>query len=305
MTHPFATAAYAAGLAHVGEAFAVPEWDGHVLTRPTPSGAHRDAMGPYPLTPLAPDADLTGGLAHLKAAGLVSVVLVLDDQLRPTAEALTAVFDTARPFKTHQVHDRALGPPAYDKHHRYEIRRAQARVEAREIALADHLPAWEALYGDLVARHALTGLHAFPHAHHAALASLPGVCTFGAFVEGVLVSAHIFVTHAGHAVSHLAASSPDGYRNGAAYAVNALAIEALTDCQTINFGGGAGAGDDPADGLVRFKKGFSNRIAPSWICGAVLDEDAYRALSARVGDNGFFPAYRGAAKLERSDDHQG
>jgi hypothetical protein len=305
MTHPFATAAYAQGLAHVGEAFAVPEWDGHVLTRPTPCGTRRDAMGPYPLTPLAPDADLTAGLARLKAAGLVSVVLVLDDHLRPSTDALTAAFATARPFKTHQVYDRALGPPAYDKHHRYEIRRASARVDAREIVLADHLPAWEALYGDLIARHGLTGLHAFPPAHHEALAHLPGVRTFGAFVDDALVSAHIFATHAGHAVSHLAASSPDGYRNGAAYAVNALAIEALTDCQTINFGGGAGSGDHPADGLVRFKKGFSNRIAPSWICGAVLDADAYRALSADLGDNGFFPAYRGAAKLERSDEHQG
>lgn len=305
MTHPFATAAYAAGLAHVGDALPVPEWDGHVLTRPTPCGTRRDAMGPYPLTPLSPDADLAAGLARLTAAGLVSIVLVLDDHLRPPTEALTAPFATARPFKTHQVYDRALGPPAYDKHHRYEIRRANTRVEAREIALADHLPAWEALYGDLIARHGLTGLHAFPHAHHAELAALPGIRTFGAFVEGALVSAHIFATHDGHAVSHLAASSPDGYRNGAAYAVNALAIEALTDCGTINFGGGAGSGDDPADGLVRFKKGFSNRIAPSWICGAVLDPDAYRALSADLGDNGFFPAYRGAAKLERSDEHQG
>lgn len=305
MTHPFATAAYAQGLAHLGAALTVPEWDGHVLTRPTPCGTLRDALGPYPLTPLALDADLAGGLERLRAAGLVSVVLVLDDRLRPDTAALQAAFELARPFKTHQIYDRTLGPLAYDKHHRYEIRRAQGRVEAREIALAEHLPAWEALYGDLIARHGLTGLHAFPHAHHAALAGLPGVRAFGAFMNGALVSAHVFVAHLGHAVSHLAASSPEGYRNGAAYAVNALAIEALTDCEVINFGGGAGAGDDAADGLVRFKKGFSNRIAPSWICGAVLDGQAYQALSAGLDDNGFFPAYRGSRKVERSDEHQG
>lgn len=301
MSHPFASAAYAGSLAHVGRPLAIPEWDGHVLVRPTPCGTHHDALGPYPLTPLARETQLVAGLDRLAAAGLVSVVLVLDDHLRPSTEDLTAAFDVARPFKTHHIYDRTLGPPAYDKHHRYEIRRAAARVETREIALADHLPAWETLYASLVARHGLSGLHAFPSAHHAALAGLPGVRTFGAFLEGAMVSAHVFVAHQGYAVSHLAASSPDGYRNGAAYAVNALAIDALTDCGAINFGGGAGAADDESDGLVRFKKGFSNRIASSWICGAILDRAAYRALSAGGDGQGFFPAYRGGRQVERSE----
>ena len=292
MTHPYAAAEYAAGLGHVGAPLAVPEWGGHVLVREAPGG-RRDATGTYPLAPLALDADLAGGLRRLRDAGLVSVVLVADDRLRPGLDALTGAFDVARRFKSHFVHDRRLGPPAYDKHHRYEIRRAGSRVEAREIALADHLAAWEALYGELTARHGLSGLHAFPYAHHATIAALPGARTFGAFIDGELVSAHIFATGDGYAMSHLAASSEAGYRSGAAYALNALALDALTDCDLINFGGGAGADDDPADGLVRFKKGFSNRIAASWLCGAVLDAAAYAALSADRADDGFFPAYRG------------
>ncbi|HEX7886861.1 MAG TPA: hypothetical protein VF474_12870 [Phenylobacterium sp.] len=293
MSHPYATDAYARSLGHVGRPFAVPEWGCEVLLRDTPCGTRRDAVGTYPLAALDPAADLPGGLERLRAAGLVSVVLVTDDRLRPPLEDLQQAFGAVRRFKAHFLYDRTLGPQAYDKHHRYEIRRATGRVEAREIVLAEHLASWEALYGELSARHALGGLHAFPLAHHAALARLPGLRAFGAFMEGGLVSAHLFVTDAGYAVSHLAASSPEGYRNGAAYAVNALAVEALTDCGVINFGGGAGAGEDPADGLIRFKKGFSNRIAASWLCGAVLDADAYQALSAGAEDNGFFPAYRG------------
>ena len=298
MTHPYASDAYARSLGHMGTPLAVPEWGCHVLVRDTPCGARRDATGPYPLTPLAPDADLAGGLARLRAAGLVSVVLVGDDRLRPGVDALQQAFDFARRFKSHFIYDRTLGPQAYDKHHRYEIRRAASRVEAREITLANHLPAWEALYQDLVARHGLSGLHAFPRAHHEALAHLPGVRAFGGLVEGELASAHIFVTGDGYAISHLAAASPQGYRNGAAYAVNAAAIEALTDCDAINFGGGAGVHDDPADGLVRFKKGFANRISASWLCGAVLDSDAYEALSADRENDGFFPAYRGKPRGE-------
>ena len=305
MTHPYASKTYARSLVHAGTAFAVPEWGSHVLTRPIAGSALKDATGAYPLAVLAVDADVEAGLVRLAAAGLVSAVMVVDDRLRPGLDRMEAAFGGVRRFKSHFVYDRTLGPPAYDKHHRYEIRRAAGRVEAREIDLAHHLPAWIALYDELSARHGLGGVHAFPALHHKTLAHLAGVRTFGAFLEGELVSAHIFVTDAGYAVSHLAASSPEGYRNGAAYAVNALAIETLTDCEAINFGGGAGAGDDPADGLVRFKKGFANHIAASWLCGAILDAEAYRALSADVGDNGFFPAYRGTRKAERADDHQG
>jgi hypothetical protein len=305
MTHPYATEAYARSLGHVGDAFAAPEWDSHLLSRLTPDGRSRDATGPYPLTVIAPGADLVGGLERLRAAGLVSVVLVVDERLRPPLPALEMAFDFARAFKSHFLLDRSLGPLAYGKHHRYELKRALARVEAREIALADHLPAWQALYGELAARHGLTGVHAFPAAHHQGLAELPGVRTFAAFVEGRLVSAHVFVTHEGYAVSHLAASAAEGYATGAAYAVNDLAVSTLGDCEVINFGGGAGFTDDPSDGLVRFKKGFSNTAAPSYLCGKVLDGAAYEMLSAGFGQNGFFPAYRGAHAQEPADEHQG
>lgn len=300
MTHPYASRAYAESLPHVGDPIEVPEWGTHVLARATPMGGRTDAAGPYPLTPVTAEADLPGGLARLRSAGLVSAVMVLDDRLRPPLSALEVELDVVRRFKSHFVYDRALGPLDYAKHHRYEVRRAHARVHAEEIRLVDHLAAWSALYGELAERHGLSGLHLFPSVHHERLARTEGVRTFGAFMEDRLVAAHIFVAHGGYAVSHLAASAPDGYRNGAAYAVNDLAIAALAECDVINFGGGAGATDDPSDGLVQFKKGFSNRIAASYIAGAVLDRTAYAAMSASCGDGAFFPAYRGPVR-ERTE----
>lgn len=296
MTHPYGAASYARHLAHVGEPFAVPEWSGHVLVRPTPDGGRWDATGVYPLTVLPPQADLEGGIERLRAAGLVSVVLVAADRLRPDLGALEAAFDLVRPFKSHFLHDRALGPPAYSKHHRHEIRRALRLVEVSEIALADHLRAWLRLYGGLVSRHGLGGLHAFPEAHHRGLAHLEGARTFGGFIDGELVAAHIFVTHRGHAISHLAASSAAGYASGAAYAVNDLALKALTDCEVVNLGGGAGLAADPADGLVRFKKGFANTAAPAYLCARILDRPAYDALSTAFEPGAFFPAYRGPGR---------
>jgi hypothetical protein len=300
MNHPYASRAYAEGLPHVGEPIDVPEWGTRLLARAAPGGGRRDATGPYPLTPIAADADLPAGLDRLKATGLVTAVFVADDRLRPDLPTLESAFERVRRFKSHFVYDRTLGPLEYAKHHRYEVRRAHGRVRAEEIGLGDHLAAWQALYDELAARHGLAGLHAFPRIHHETLARMPGVRTFGAFMEERLVAAHIFVVHQGYAVSHLAASSAEGYRNGAAYAVNDVAVTALTDCDVINFGGGAGLDDDPSAGLVRFKKGFSNRIAASYICGAILDPAAYAEMSAGHDESAFFPAYRGPAR-ERSE----
>lgn len=305
MTHPYARADYAATLGHIGRPVAVPEWNAWVLARPTPCGTREDAVGVSPLTVIAPEADLGGGLARLKALGLVSVVLVWGDRLGPPPTVLEVAFDITRPFKSHQVLDRSLGPLAFGKHHRYEIKRALSRVVAAEIALGDHLPAWAALYGELAARHGLGGTHIFPPEHYALLAALPEVRTFAAFIDQRMVSAHLFVTHQGHAMSHLAASAAEGYAAGAAYAVNDLAARTLIDCDVINFGGGAGMGDNPEDGLVRFKKGFANAVAPARLCGAVLDADAYRALSIDTVDSGFFPAYREPRKVEQANEHQG
>lgn len=289
LTHPYASEAYARALPHLGDPVFVPEWGTFVLSRPTPDGMRHDAVGSYPITVLAPDADLEGGLDRLRSMGFVSVTMVVDDHHRPLLQSLETAFDIARPFKTHYIHDASV--PGYGKHHRYEVRRARRRVEVSEIALGAYREAWASLYSDLTARHGLSGTHAFPAIHHDILSTLPGVRTFGAFLDGSLVSAHVFVVHGVRATSHLAASSPAGYANGAAYAVNDAALLAFKGDYVLNLGGAAGAGDDPADSLARFKRGFSNRTASSHLCGKALDPAAYAAMSLGRG-TAFFPAYR-------------
>ncbi len=133
MSHPYASASYVGSLTHIGNAFAVPEWDGHVLARTTPDGCHHDAAGPYPIAVLGKEADLRGGFARLKAAGMVSVVVVLDDWLRPDLTRLEAAFDHVKPFKSHYIYDRNIGVPNYSKHHRYEIKRALKSVMLRKL----------------------------------------------------------------------------------------------------------------------------------------------------------------------------
>lgn len=294
MTHPYATLEYARSLRHMGEALYVSEWDAAVLVRPI-SDSWLDAAGCYPLAVLARDADLEAGLERLLKEHLVSVVLVVDDFFRPPLDGLAAAFDFVRPLKTHYVLDQRKGPVRYSRNHRYKINRALKTVRIETFDLSDRLEDWRALYGSLTKRHDLTGTHDFPDSYHAALAETGGVTAVGAFIDDALVSCHIWVRHERHAHSHLVASSPEGYAARAAYAVNDASIRHFADCDTINFGGGAGVADDPEDGLARFKKGFSNTTAPSYLCGKVLDPAAYDRLSADAGaasGTAFFPRYR-------------
>jgi hypothetical protein len=96
-------------------------------------------------------------------------------------------------------------------------------------------------------------------------------------------------------MSHLAASSEEGYALGAGYAVNDGSIDILTGESLLNFGGTVGSGDDAGAGLSQFKRGFANATAPSYLCGSVLDRDAYASLTRQAGAENaidYFPAYR-------------
>lgn len=294
MTHPYATEAYARSLPHVGEPVQVPEWDAWVIARTLPGGG-RDGVGPYPLAILPRSADIGAGLARLRRLGLVSLTLVLDTVHRPDTAELARHFEVVRPFKTHFLR-RPAQPFAYDAYHAYKVRRARRRVETRSFALADHLAEWAALYGVLARRKGLAGVHDFPPAHAQELGGLPGVEAVGAWMDGELVSAHLWVRAGDQVHSHLGATSEAGYRAGAAYAVYDESIRRFADAAAINLGGSAGTGDDAADGLTRFKRGFANDTAAAWLCGAVLDPRRYAALCSERGVDpataAFFPAYR-------------
>jgi len=296
--HPYSTSAYARSLFHVGRVVPVEEWGCNVIARTVPAGGE-DIVGCYPIATLSKDADLSGGLERLRAAGFVSATLTLDDFHRPALEALSHAFDVVRPFKTHYVHRGASGNYKPAKDHRYKINRANRRVVAKAIRLVDHLDAWTSLYDALIDMRRMTGVHAFPHASFAMLADMAGVQAIGGFVGEELVSCNLWVIHERRAHSHLVASNELGYTERAAYAVSDASARYFADAEIVNFGGGAGLGDEPGDGLAQFKRGFSNTTARSYICGAILDRRTYEKLTQQRGISGdaYFPAYRTPAPV--------
>lgn len=290
--HPYASPLYAQALAAVGRAIDVPEWGSFVLARPLPAGDGEDGAGAYPMAVLEPDSDLSAGLARLRDAGLVTLVLVPDPLTGPSTERLAAGFGLCRAFKTHHLIDLAIGPFDPSKHHRDRIRRGRRRCRIESVALADTLDAWTGLYAGLVERRSIGGPAAFDRTYFEALSGLPQLRAFAAFVEERLCAMTLWFSYGGVAYNHLTASNADGYANGANFALYDAAIRYFEGA-TVNLGGGAGHTDDADDGLAAFKRGFANASVQSRLCGAVLDAGRYGVLNAGKADRGFFPAYRG------------
>lgn len=293
MTHPYASAAYARVFDGVARPLRVEPWGTYVLVRDLPGGQGQDAMGVYPLTAFPPGADLESGLGVLRDAGLVSVGLVPDPATAPPIADLQRAFGLCRAFKTHQLIDygRQVG---FSKHHRYEVKKALSQVSVEIVSLSEHLEAWRRLYAQLSTRHALQGLAAFSDDAFARLAEVEGLTAIAASADGEIVSMHLWAAdeERGHATSLLAASSEEGYRRSAAYAVYDAAIGHFSHLRTLNLGSGAGL-SDTEDGLARFKRGFANAEATAHFCGAILDSARYAALSG--GTTALetpFPAYR-------------
>ena len=292
MTHPYADSRYASAFMPAYEPLLMPSVGLHVLKRPIPGSDLYDAMGPYPLSPLRADADLEADFDHLRAQGIVSLVLVSDPFFHPSHESLAGAFDTAALFKEHYIYDFAQ-PQPFSSHHRYEIRRAAPACDVRVIDLAEHMDAWYALYAQLIEKHHITGIQAFTRSYFEQLCALDPIVV-GAFSAGKLVSAHIWLMHEGYVYSHLAASSDEGYKLRAAYVVYDYSITHFTQlgAHKLDFGAGAGV-NETSQGLTFLKKGFSTGRVPCYLCCKILDEVSYAALS-RGKASAFFPAYRGA-----------
>jgi hypothetical protein len=290
--HPYASEVYAEALEGLGRPVPIPEWESFVLARPIRGGLE-DGVGPYPRTPIAAEADLLAGLERLRAAGLVSLVLVPDPLASPDPARMAKTFQLCRPFKSHVLIDRAAGPYAPTKHHADRIRRGRRRCRVELVALASKMEGWGELYGGLIERHAITGPAAFSDPYFPVLAQMSQITCLAAFVGDSLAAMTLWFEHAGVAVSHLTAANALGYAHGANYALNDAAIEHFAEAQVIDLGGAAGAADDPADGLFQFKRGFGNAQIQAFLCGAVLDPARYDDLTTGRGPTSFFPAYRG------------
>jgi sugar O-acyltransferase (sialic acid O-acetyltransferase NeuD family) len=126
----------------------------------------------------------------------------------------------------------------------------------------------------------------------------PGMILFVGKRQGEVISAHLVTRHDAVAYSHLAASTPEGYQNSAAYGVYWKTMEYLASQGVHWFNIGAAAGVATSStydtGLGSFKHGWTTMSRPVYFCGKVFDALRYAAIcrECRVGPTDYFPAYR-------------
>jgi hypothetical protein len=95
---------------------------------------------------------------------------------------------------------------------------------------------------------------------------------------------------------HLGAFSPLGYESHAAFALFDVALGELAarGVRWAALGAGAGWQSATADGLTRFKNGWTNNRRTAWFCGRILAPAKYEGVTAErnVGQTSYFPKYR-------------
>jgi hypothetical protein len=287
-------ASYAASLSEWGTPRPLPSAAAWAIEREIPGTDRRDAAGCYPLMACGHWESL---LDDLQSSGQrwVTFTAVPDPLGAPGEGELRRIFrDHILPFKTHYVVELEGWTRPTKAQHRTRVRLAAAGVETDVAsARAELLEQWIGLYAALVARHAMRGLHAFSRRSFAALFAVPGLHVARAVAEGETVAMSVWATHGEHGYSHLTASSPRGYELSAAYPMVDAAIRYFKGLGLtwLDLGGSAGIDERSDDGLASFKRGWATGERTAWLCGRILDPDAYRALAGAPSGE-FFPAYR-------------
>jgi Acetyltransferase (GNAT) domain len=290
--------AYARVLGEFGTPRRLPRSGAWVLERTIPGSPLRDAMGCYPVLVCRDWAGLAADLGDL-AGQLVSVSAITDPFGNYRPEDLAAAFPhLIAPFKEHFIVDLERHPlEAASSHHRRYARRALRNLTVERSDSPDReAGSWQRLYASLVRRHGVTGIRAFSPAALEAQLEVPGAVLFKARSDSHVVGMALWYVFGDVGYYHLGACSEAGYELRAFFGLFWRAIEyfAGAGLRTLGLGGGVGLAQSSDDGLSRFKRGWSTRTCPVYVCGRILEPAAYRELVTATGTQGtrYFPAYR-------------
>ena len=293
-----------------GTVHELPKAGGWVLEQPVPAPSAAsgepptDLRGGYPLFACSRWDCLAEDLESLaQAGGPVALTAVPDPFGDHDAATLKRAFpDHREPYKTHYGIDLAAWEPR--PRGSQHSRNARQALKNLTVELVDEptsqLERWCELYENLVARHEIRGIATFGRDAFATQLALTEVRMLVAQAEDQVVGAVLWILDRGVATYHLAAYDDVGYAKKASFALFQRSIEAFKEGRVdpsiryLNLGGAAGVRADSgaADGLARFKSGWSNTSRESFVCGRILDPAGYAALTRGREDSKFFPLYR-------------
>lgn len=289
---------YAKSLMEFGTPYKLRNCGGWILKRQIPGFSLFDAMSCYPLFCCSNWSQLHQDLEGLKTE-LITLAIVTDPFGDFEEDYLTECFaDVLIPFKRHFIVD--LNRPIesfVSVHHQRYSRKALQRLQVEPC----HQPIqffddWIKLYDTLISRHRISGIAIFsPAAFHTQL-NIPGVVAFRAVYHNQTVGMILWYVQDKIGYYHLGAFNEVGYQMRASFGLFWFAIEyfASHGLKWLNLGAGAGIRSNNADGLSRFKRGWSTGTATVYFGGRIFDQAKYEEISAAKGifDSDYFPAYR-------------
>lgn len=293
----YASKVYARSLCRLGCPLELRSAGGWIMERTISGTVRRDAMGCYPIFACTNWKGISGDLERLRRE-LVAVSLVSDPFGDYDESLLRDVFpDLMRPFKQHYVvdlHSDWMGQ--LPESHRRNIRRAGKAVDVLQCERpGDWLNCWTGLYDNLIVRHSIRGPATFSHEGFSVMLGVPGLVAFRAEINGMTLGMILWIMQGKVGYYHLAAYSDDGYEARVSFALFSHSLKWLCG-QGMDFAClGAGAGvDEKETGLNRFKSGWATGTRTAYLCGRVLNREAYNSITMAAGKTGvdYFPAYR-------------
>lgn len=289
---------YAKSLTEYGTPRELPRCRGWILERAIPGTIYRDAMGSYPLFLCQDWSQLHLDLEDW-GSDIISLAVVTDPFGAYDLAYLRRCFcDVVIPYKQHFVVDLSQSPGAFvSRHHQRYARKALREMQVERcpdpVQIADE---WTRLYAHLIERHGINGLTRFSRSIFAEQLAVPGMVVLRATQAGTTIGMTLWYIYGDVSYYHLGAYSPDGYKLRASFALfwAAIAYFAGTGLRWLNLGAGAGIKESKADGLHRFKRGWSTGVLTAYFCGRIFDRERNLEIVKMkdASTTGYFPAYR-------------
>ncbi len=139
-------------------------------------------------------------------------------------------------------------------------------------------------------------MHAFSFKSFRQQFEVPGITVLSANFKSEAIGMIIWYVYNKIAYYHLGAYSELGYEMKASFGLfhNSIGYFQKIGLESLNLGSGAGIRASNSDGLSKFKKGWSNGIRTSYLCGKIFNNEIYSQIlnNQQVGITDYFPAYR-------------
>ena len=288
---------YAESFIEFGTPLFLPNSGGWLLTRPIPGTSYRDAMGLYPLFACQDWSKMKKDIDHLQESGLISLVLVTDPFGAYDISLLEKTFPLAKKYKEHFIVD--LQSPISDylpRNHKYNIRKATQVLTVKQCDVTKSaIDEWVELYAHLTARHNIQGITQFSRNAFIKQFKVPGFVLFKAQYQEQTIGMLSWYIMNHHGYAHLCACNQLGYELGASFALIWHSIKYFSSkVRWLDIGAGPDKPKDCGQGLVQFKRGWSSKTLPVFLCGRIFDNEKYEQIVSikNKQNKQFFPAYR-------------